>query len=660
MYEKIIDLIVNELRVKQCMRDIASYWSFRSTVPGTGLHKASEFINKRHREHNIESEIINYPADDKTEWLNGHKNPLEWVPRSAQLNVIKPENSACKICSYSDEPLSLICNSTSTPKGGVDAQVIVMQAGSKDEDYVDVDVSGKIIFTNLPAGSVEYQARKQGALGVISDCVSPPWLVSYPPVREPEDAPDLTLWSIFSGSHNDKPLWGFSLSARQGRRLRKIIQESIEPVILHAEVDADLLEGTSELVSAVLPGTDLANEEIWVLAHSSEPGANDNASGCCLSIELARTLKTLIDNKKLPPLRRTLRFMNAVEVNGFLPHIDSRKNELDNVIAGLCLDSIGQDFRISGGEIILFQSPETNASFVDGLMEYLLLSVASLPIGQFSTDNYATFPWHTESFWGNDAFISDGFFDIPTLQISAWPDRFYHSSKDDPDNMSENTLGRVGAIAGTFLYLLSTAGVSEAIYFAGLSARDWKRRICHVLNREAMKEDFSDINSHSEYLCSLGHHLGLQAYDAINQVIRFAPEDEKFIKLIKHIGDDIKIFALHETERAIELISAISGHKVALPQIKHVLYEGEKCYKKIVKRLRWRLPAESEFSEGGRQKLQVLKENGNIDRIWNWINSRRTIEEIWERVQFGGKISCNVVAEYIELLVSERFAIFLC
>jgi len=58
--------------------------------------------------------------------------------------------------------------------------------------------------------------------------------------------------------------------------------------------------------------------------------------------------------------------MTAVEVSGFLPYIDAHKNELDNVVAGLCLDSVGQDFGICGGEFLLFQSPETNASFIDG------------------------------------------------------------------------------------------------------------------------------------------------------------------------------------------------------------------------------------------------------------------------------------------------------
>ncbi len=125
------------------------------------------------------------------------------------------------------------------------------------------------------------------------------------------------------------------------------------------------------------------------------------------------------------------------------------------------------------------------------------------------------------------------------------------------------------------------------------------------------------------------------------------------------MGDDVKVFALNEAERAIELTSAISGQKLPFPLIKQDINGSKEYYKKIVKRLRWRLPAENEFSEDGRQKLQVLKENGNINRIWDWINGHRTVEEIWERVQFGGEISCRIVAEYIELLVSEGFAMFL-
>ena len=658
MHQTIMTAIIDELCANRCLRDIAQYWAFRSTVPGPGLRKASEFLCCRHQEHGLEAEVIPYPADDKTEWLDGRKNPLEWVPRAARLAVRNPEDKAYTICSYAEEPLSLVCNSTATPVGGVDAPVVVMSSGAKDEEYEGIDVSGKIIFTDLPANSVAAQARKRGAVGVISDCVCPPWLSSHPPVREPEDVPDLTLWSVFSGSRNEKGLWGFSLSARQGRRLRKLIRESSEPVILQAQVDADLVEGTSEMVNALLPGTDLAHEEIWVLAHSSEPGARDNASGCCLSVELARTLKILIEQGTLPPLRRSIRFMAGVEVSGFVPYIDSRRNELDKVVAGLCLDSVGQDFSICGGEFVLFQSPETNASFIDGLLEHLSAAVAAEPIARFSTDNYATFPWHTEPFWGNDAFVSDGFFDIPTPQVSTWPDKFYHSSMDTPDQMSDNTLGRAGAITGTYLYLLATAGAREALWFAGLAARDWKRRICGVLSIDALKGDESPFDERAFRLRALGRHLGFQGEDAVKQVLRFAANDDRLRKTIHGMGDDIKLFAARESDKMVELASALSGLEEApKPENPH-REEVDQRGKMVIKRLRWRLPSDNDFSEEGLAKLRPLRErNGNVGRVWNWLNGRRTIEEVWQRVQFGGEIPYDVVADYLELLVEEGFAV---
>jgi hypothetical protein len=77
----------------------------------------------------------------------------------------------------------------------------------------------------------------------------------------------------------------------------------------------------------------------------------------------------------------------------------------------------------------------------------------------------------------------------------------------------------------------------------------------------------------------------------------------------------------------------------------------------VVKRLRWRVPSDNAFSEAGVAKVSILRErvNGNLARIWDWINGRRTVEEIWERVQFGGHIPYDVVAEYLELLAAEGF-----
>lgn len=78
----------------------------------------------------------------------------------------------------------------------------------------------------------------------------------------------------------------------------------------------------------------------------------------------------------------------------------------------------------------------------------------------------------------------------------------------------------------------------------------------------------------------------------------------------------------------------------------------------VIKRLRWRVPGDNTFSEYGQAALGALRErtNSNVARVWNWLNGRRTAEELWERVQFGGSVSFDVVADYLELLVAEGFA----
>lgn len=63
------------------------------------------------------------------------------------------------------------------------------------------------------------------------------------------------------------------------------------------------------------------------------------------------------------------------------------------------------------------------------------------------------------------------------------------------------------------------------------------------------------------------------------------------------------------------------------------------------------------FSESGLDCLKSLRERGNIGRIWIWINGRRTVQEIYERLQFGGVMPYDVVKKYAELLVDEGFAV---
>jgi hypothetical protein len=173
---------------------------------------------------------------------------------------------------------------------------------------------------------------------------------------------------------------------------------------------------------------------------------------------------------------------------------------------------------------------------------------------------------------------------------------------------------------------------------------------------ESLKDDPSPLGKRAVHLRALGRHLGLQGQDAVKQVLRFAPDDADLVKAISSMCHDMRDFARREADRAIELTATLSVQDVPVPE---EVDRGDVDERRtmVVKRLRWRAPADNAFSEAGQAKLRELRERSSgIGRIWNWINCRRTSEELWERVQFGGTVPYEVVAEYLELLIDESFA----
>jgi hypothetical protein len=637
MLKTVIDAIAREFNPGLCLRDIRNHWACRCTVPGPGMHQAAALLRERYRENGaVEAQVFPYPADDRTEWLDGRRNPLEWQPHAAELSVVAPTAGAGMICRYADEPLCLISNSRPTAVGGVEAELVIHLGPLASDSVQEGQWAGRILLTDQFPSTVAAAAHRAGCLGLVSDCVCPPWLTAHPPVREPQDVPDLVMWTIFSGRRNGPPLFGFNLSPRQGWRLRALARGSAEPLRLRALVDTALVEGVSDLAHGALPGTDLAQEDVWLLAHLSEPGARDNASGCCLGLELARVLARLTASGALPPLRRTIRFLNATEVEGFLPFIHEHRERLDQVVAGLCCDSAGQDFALCGGEAVLFLSPEHNASFVDGLMQVLLDAAAAEPVARFSTDNYAIFPWHAEPFFGNDAFISDGYFDIPTPQVSTWPDRYYHSNQDLPHQICTNTLGRMAVAFGSFLYLMATAGAAEARWLARLAVQDWKRRIGNAVNAALVQG-----GSPPERLASQVRHLALQAQDAVMQTARFAPADQPLAAELTALCARLAEWGEIEARQAWTLCGG-QGRAPRRPLLRGPGLE------RIPRRCRWSPPA---LVGEQKEQLERLSAGGvNLARIWPWINGRRNLGEIAERLVHDGPIPVACLQAYLDLL----------
>ncbi len=250
-------------------------------------HDAVEYVKDELSRIGLEDIFVErFVADGKHRYWT-HVTTLGWSVNDAELRLLEPEERI--IARFRDIPQSLHTYSNKTPEGGVTARLIDVGMGTSDKDYKGKQVKGKIVLATGRAKLVhEHAVVKRGAAGVITDSLS----YEFSKFRENVDIPDAHSYQgIWPNAGNkNKIRFGFSISKRQGNELRKILQSG-KPVKLHAEVDAKLMLGKYEVLSASIKGSEKPDEEILLVAHlcHPKPGANDNASGCGLLMEIART-----------------------------------------------------------------------------------------------------------------------------------------------------------------------------------------------------------------------------------------------------------------------------------------------------------------------------------------------------------------------------------
>ncbi|MEW6357471.1 MAG: DUF4910 domain-containing protein [Planctomycetota bacterium] len=663
MFHHLLKPIAREFSGKRAWLDVSRLWQFRNTVMTPGLRDACRWCVDRFEENGVRARMIPYPADGKTRYGYHPPMPLEWMATSATLSIVKPKEQAQRLTTYEEETLALCCRSAATPKGGVTAQVVILKDGTREEHYTGLNVKGKIVMTERQASAVASLAAKHGAIGIITDTCDRPRMPQYdPPVREVFDGPDAVQWNCLRGTDDTKHIFGFVLSPRIGARLRRLIETSGKPVIVHAEVDAQSYKGHSDVVDAVVKGT-RGDEELWALAHISEPGAYDNASGLAVCMEISRTLESLYRNKVLPRPRRTIRFLFSTEVTGFLPYLEQHKKKWPKVLAGLCIDSVGVDMGKIGGEFVVFRSPDHAPSFIEHLTAEITEAVHNMGCERFGDNNYALWPWRMEEFWGNDAFIIDPYFDIPTPQLSCWPYRYYHTSHDLPEYISADNLARTGVMCAALLHFLANAGPREAMWVAGLTAGKVKERAAEKLTSEVLRIEGSlkkrpaekALQQAAAKIERCAEYYGLMGCEATAQALRIAPRNAQAerstlaaVKGVSHAADA-------DMHSAIGLLGDLVGKRLPEPSETTDPPEAAKARGLVPKRDAWRILEDKLLPAAQRKALSNLRarpdcKGVNFNDFWPWADGRRSIYEIWRRLQYKKNIPLNVMIDFFEIM----------
>lgn len=499
-----------------------------------GLRAAVRYAVDTLRGFGLDAEVREYPADGETYCWSSLLFE-EWSCRDAELRLTEPAEEARSLARWSDSKFSLIQRSHPTPGGCCEAEVVVLDKGEEDADYRGVDVEGKVVLTNGDLGRVyELAVERRGALGIIYDGMR---VIS--PVRREGDLDDALQYTSFWWAGGEKPCFGFVLSPRRGRWLRRLVEgqrKKRRPVKVWAKVDSRLYSGSIENAVASIPGE--TDEEVVVVAHicHPQPSANDNASGCGAAMEAARALRRLIATGGLPRPRRTIRFTLVPEMAGSYTWLAGEEGRIPSMVAAINLDMVGENQELCGGPLIVEKTPEALPSYVNSLMEAIFDEVKAGGKNLGGTAGYALFKHAVTPFsGGSDHYIySDPTVGIPCPMIIQWPDRFWHTSVDTLDKVDPEMLGKVALMTATYAYFIANAGVEEAIWLISEVAARYRRDLAAV-GQKAVTDALSGAVESEEPGKSLAESLvklrGKMKYDvdrgveAIKSVRRLAGGD---------------------------------------------------------------------------------------------------------------------------------------
>lgn len=521
--EVLVAHLNEELSGESAKRNL-EYISRQHRMRGSeGYSNAVNFISQKLEEYNLEGiEMIKIPTDGRTMY-GTQKARLAWDVEFAELWEQSNKNgswqNAIKIADWESIPLVVAQDSHS---GDVMAELVDIGTGNSEEDYIGKEVKGKLVLTSLqPSAVTPLAVEKYGAAGILSYAQNQvtAWY---------KENDNLIRWGHLD-SFSETKTFAFMLSLKQARAFQNRLKSG-ETIRLHAKINAGRHPGFYDILTAVIEGSDanLRQQEIAFTCHLDHPrpGANDNASGCVAILEVARTLKKLIDEGKIDRPKRTIRFIWSPEIEGTTALLNFKPEFAQNIKTNIHMDMVGGSpetkaiFHVS-------KSPQSLPNFVNDIAE---------SFGAFlnkQSDDYASgvnakYPMVSEEggkealhavlgnfHMGSDFQVfAEGSFSIPAIYLHDWPDRYIHTNYDTPAMIDPTKLKRssfIGAASAFFIANFGNDNIDDTI---------------DLLRRQVLKRS-NELLSYCELLSieeqeNAKHHFWNYEKAAFNSIKSFA------------------------------------------------------------------------------------------------------------------------------------------
>ncbi len=403
----------------EVLHNIAEISQFHRIQGSKELVEAAEYIKKELRIWGINAEILEEIYDGKKHYLT-LKSPIAWDLIHGEVEI------GGKKLTTTISPLLVMAHS---PSGETEAEVVYV---GSEEDWKKVD--GKIVLVDREWKEAYEKANKSGATGFIA-------------FRE--------------GTGKALPYIGLFLT-------KKDLKWARIPAVTISEEDAKKIIGklrNGENVKArIKVEAEIRDRQVLPILYVEigkppfilftahlchpKPGANDNASGSAMLIELAKILSKAYDES----FHFGFAFLWIPEHFGTQAFIE-KYADLSKYYTVINLDMVGGSEDRGGSTIMVVRTPLSRFSLVSGLLEYFIKEANSGGEG-FSPEPLPLLKVRSYSYtMGSDHDIFN-FFGVPSVMPITWPDRFYHSSEDSIEKISKASLEVIGkAVLATALAL---------------------------------------------------------------------------------------------------------------------------------------------------------------------------------------------------------------
>ncbi len=334
--------------------------------------------------------------------------------------------------------------SPSTHSGDVIGELVYVGYGD-EKGYKDKDVDGKIaIFRRSPevwlpiANEMSIASRKGAkALIMINDR---PWCF--------RGSIETGYFDVKKRLAKEPSIPTVCISSTDGDNIMNILQEQSLKACLR--VNVEIREKNVRYVRGVLRGQKFPEERIVVIAHRDTvgvPGANDNASGTAIILELARVLS------KYEP-KRTMEFISTSGEEmfslGASAFVQKYRDELKNIIGLINVDMVG--FPRGPPRVVTdAKFPDLKLLYSDWINQLLLKSANSMGYVMEAV------------FGGFGASDEAHFMNAGVDAACVWKDHApqFHTYLDTPNRLCPNDLKSIADIVVVALWEMANEDISK-------------------------------------------------------------------------------------------------------------------------------------------------------------------------------------------------------